>query len=99
MDKELNNLVEGLSPNLSLADVYSIKNLSKISYVIVKKRLQLDMDQKSFAKLMGVSQTMVSKWESGKYNFTINTISKICSKLDLKFEVNFDDNDAIKNNK
>ena len=41
------------------------------------------MSQKQFAQFMGVSQAMVSKWESGDCNFTIETIAKICDKLDL----------------
>ena len=37
------------------------------------------------ASFMGVSQAMISKWESGEYNFTINTLNEICDKLGLDF--------------
>ena len=43
------------------------------------------MNQKQFASFMGVSQAMISKWESGEYNFTINTLNEICDKLGLDF--------------
>ena len=51
------------------------------------------MTQKEFAKFMGVTQGMVSKWESGDYNFTIESICNILEKLDLdcNFEI-FKDN-------
>ena len=59
--------------------------LAVISAKIYLRRIELGLDQKSFAKLMGVSQCMVSKWESENYNFSISTLVKICKKLDLEF--------------
>lgn len=61
------------------------KLLAKISGKIQLKRIELNMDQKSFAKYMGVSQGLVSRWESGTYNFTISTLVSICEKLSLSF--------------
>lgn len=62
------------------------KALSVIAAKIYTKRTQTGMDQKTFAKFMGVSQGMISRWESGTYNFSISTLIKICEKLDLNFE-------------
>lgn len=62
------------------------KVLSVISAKIFTKRTQLGMDQKKFAKFIGVSQGMVSRWESGTYNFSISTLVGICEKLELSFE-------------
>jgi len=36
---------------------------------------------------MGVSQGMVSKWESREYNFTVKTLNEICEKLKLYMTV------------
>lgn len=45
------------------------------------------MTQKEFADHMCVSQGMVSKWESGDYNFTIRTLADIAEKLDMDLTV------------
>ncbi len=44
------------------------------------------MNQKQFAEFMNVSQSMVSKWESTTYNFTIKSIISILTKLDIKMD-------------
>ncbi len=64
------------------------KICSKISVNILKQRNSLGKTQKEFAEYMGVTQGMVSKWESGEYNFTISSIANILDKLNLNF--NFD---------
>ena len=43
--------------------------------------------QIEFAEYMGVTQGMVSKWESREYNFTIKSLNEICEKLDLELSV------------
>lgn len=75
-----------LGENLSESEIENIKELSLISARIELKRKEMGMGQKEFAKYMGVSQGMVSKWESGEYNFTITTLHDICKKLNLTFE-------------
>ena len=52
---------------------------------LITARVDRSMNQKEFAAFMGVSQAMVSKWESGECNFTVETVSKICEKLGLCF--------------
>ena len=62
------------------------KALAVISAKIYTKRTKLGLDQKSFAKFMGVTQGMISRWESGTYNFSISTLIGICEKLNLSFD-------------
>ena len=50
----------------------SEKTLALIGAKLNLKRLDMGMDQKTFAKFMGVTQGLVSRWESGSYNFTIS---------------------------
>lgn len=50
----------------------------------------MGMTQMEFAKFMGVTQGMVSKWESRDYNFTIRSLNEICQKLDLTLTVNIE---------
>lgn len=57
-----------------------------ISVEIEMARMNLGMNQKEFAKFMGVSQGMISKWESGDYNFTIEALARIGSKLGRSVE-------------
>lgn len=71
-------------------DLCAIEALAKISGRIISKRYELGLNQKEFARYMGVSQAMVSKWEGGDYNFTISTIASICEKLGLSFSIQID---------
>ena len=81
--------------NLSKADVYEIKAKSKLSGQLTIKRKDLGMNQKDFAKFLGVSQGMVSKWESGNYNFTFRTAAEVCEKIGYTFEVNIQEESAL----
>lgn len=74
-----------LTKSVSDLEMKQIRDLSNISAAIELRRKDLGMNQKQFASFMGVSQAMVSKWESGEYNFTINTLNEICDKLEMVF--------------
>ena len=89
---------EWLSEGISEVEIKKIKKLALISSKIQFKRISLGMNQNQFAKMMYVSQGMISKWESGEYNFTIGTLIDICSKLDLEFEPNITDNEYCYDN-
>lgn len=70
------------------AEEKSYENImAKIAITIHNSRKKRNMNQVQFAQLMGISQTMVSKWESGDYNFTIENVIQIFEKLDLKFDI------------
>lgn len=75
-----------LAENLTDSEIKRIRELAIIAAKIEMKRNELGMNQKEFAKMMNVSQGMVSKWESGEYNFTVTTLKEICEKLDMEFE-------------
>lgn len=62
------------------------KKMAIISAEIQLARLEKGWSQKEFAKLMGVTQGMVSKWENGDYNFSIKTVTSIFLKLGKKFD-------------
>ena len=76
-----------ISKGLSDTEVKTIVELAKISARIERCRIEMGMTQLEFAEYMGVSQGMVSKWESREYNFTIRTLNEICQKIDLEFSV------------
>ena len=74
---------------LSRGEVKAEKIKAAISIEIVEKRKEMKMTQTEFAKHLGVSQAMISKWENGDCNFSLSTICEICDMLllDLKFEI------------
>ncbi len=89
MPNSSNEMFEYLSNHISKSDIYAAKAIAKISMFLFKCRRELNMTQKEFAKMMGVSQGMVSKWESSEYNFTIENIAQIAEKLKVTFEIEF----------
>lgn len=84
---DLKDLLEIFSESISTADIVSSKALSEISSAIVKCRVDSGKTQKQFAEFMGVSQGMVSKWESKDYNFSVKTLAEIATKLDLNLSI------------
>ena len=81
----INTLFEALTEKMSAHEIKSAMVISEISSKIENERINKKMTQKEFSEFMDVSQSMVSKWESGDYNFTIETIAKIFDKLNLDF--------------
>jgi len=66
------------------------KELAKIkasvAIAIAKRRIELGMTQKEFAKHLGITQGMVSRLESGEYNYSIEKLHEVCFKSDLDFD-------------
>lgn len=79
-----------LSEGLSEAEVKTMVELAKISARIERYRIEMGLTQREFAEYMGVTQGMVSKWESREYNFTIKTLNEICQKIDLELSVSLE---------
>ncbi len=82
--------VSWLSQGISEAEVKTTVELAKISAKIERCRLEFGMTQKEFADYMGVTQGMVSKWESREYNFTIRSLNEIAEKLGVYVSVSMD---------
>lgn len=99
MKTNLNELISAMSEQLSRSDIVAAEQLAKVSATITKRRLEMKMNQKDFAKFLGVSQSLVSKWESEDYNFTIETLAKICDRLDLNLDVSIKDQKKEAENK
>lgn len=86
MKKTITQSTNWLTAGLSEEELLAKKTLAIIAADIQLKRIEMGLDQKQFAKLLGVSQGMISRWESGTYNFTITTLVNICKKLGLSFK-------------
>lgn len=87
MENNMRDLINTISAKLSYGDVLAAEQLAKISTMILKARIDKGMTQKEFAHLLGVSQSMVSKWESEDYNFTVEALANICDKLDWDLNI------------
>lgn len=88
MDNKINSsfgdwktLFEAFADCLTPADIISAELLTSISVRITSIRLKMNMSQTEFAKYLGVSQGLVSRWESENYNFSIKLLAQICAKL------------------
>lgn len=87
MKNNMKCLIDELANQVTKGDLIASEQLAIISSVIVKSRLERKMSQKEFAQLLGVSQGMISKWESQNYNFSIEALANICDKLNLEMNV------------
>lgn len=79
----IEDLLALFSDTLTPADVLSAKLMSQISGAITSERLKRNMSQKDFAEYIDATQSLVSRWEKGNYNFSINKIADILTKLGL----------------
>lgn len=73
----------------SISMYYDI--LYDVSVKIHDYRVKNSMTQKELAKMLSVSQAMVAKYESGDYNFTLETLCNIFQKIDVKIGLKLED--------
>lgn len=83
----IEDLLQLFEETLSPSDVLISKLMAQISTAITKERLKLHMTQSEFAEYIGSSQSLVSRWEHGDYNFTIKKIAEIAVKLNLDVNI------------
>ena len=67
-----------ISPEMKLQVELSVAIANRIYNILEAK----GMSQKEFARLMGKTETEVSRWLSGTHNLTIATICKISKALE-----------------
>ena len=62
----------------------------KIAYQIVKLRTKLGLSQKDFAKLVGTTQQVISRLESGAYTgYTLKTLERIAKATNAEIVISF----------
>ena len=54
-------------------------------------RAKRNMTQEQLAEKLGVGQSMISKYESGTYNWSIRSLSEVSSKLGLDLTLSIDE--------
>ena len=67
----------GISPEMKIQMELSVAIANRVYQILDDK----GMSQKDFARLMGKTETEVSRWLSGTHNFTMATICKISAAL------------------
>ena len=82
-------MVSFFTDHLSTEETMLYVLQSMIAAEVTSRRVEMDMTQKDFAQLLNVSQSTLSKWESGETNFTLSTLVTIASKLDLEIQSPF----------
>lgn len=82
-------MYEFISNYISKSDIYAASVIAKVSAFIINYRYKTGMTQKEFAKFMGVTQGMISKWESAEYNFSVESIAQIAEKLGVTVDITF----------
>ena len=73
----MNEIREKISPEMKLQIELSVSIANRIYSILEAK----GMSQKEFARLMGKTETEVSRWLSGTHNLTMATICKISAAL------------------
>lgn len=86
MSQGMNDLLANLAAPLSAEEAALSSLEAIICGEIIAQRIKRGMTQKQFAEFMEVSQSMVSKWENGTCNFTLQSLVKIAAKLDLTLQ-------------
>lgn len=98
MKNTMFDMEKWLEENISDKEVFELDDiLYDISLSLFDFRINNDLKQKDLAEKLGVTQTMISKLESGMYNPTIEQLFKISKKLDFKFSVEFKEKDCLDN--
>ena len=71
--------------------------MTDISAALINYRADNSLSQKELAEKLECSQAMVSKIESGDYNFTIRKLFDVVNKLGgrVSFEIDFKDDTSI----
>lgn len=95
--KRTDDLMELFADSLSTPEMLTSKLMAQISSGITKERIKRRMSQEAFAQYLGVSQSEVSRWESGDYNFSIKKIAELAAKLNLDVSINMIDISVEKN--
>lgn len=85
------NLINELADEKTQEEFELDDILSEISLTLIKYRLKNNFTQKNLADKLELSQSMISKLESGDYNPSISQLWKISKKLDWTFNVTFNE--------
>lgn len=82
----LSDLVAAIAKNMTVAELAKATVNIQIQQMIHDTRLKKGWTQKELAERIGVKQSLVSRWESGDCNYTIDTLIDIADALGLSIQ-------------
>lgn len=65
-----------------------------VSTALVEYRRKNSLSQKELAEKLDVGQSMVSKYESGDYNWTIRSLVEVSSKLGMNLTLSLEEKET-----
>lgn len=84
--KTLDDLLSALTEGLPDEELLMAAIQSDIAAAISTARTAKGLSQQQLADSLGVSQALVSRWENGDANFTLETLVRIALKLDIEMK-------------
>lgn len=78
-------------PIENYAGYMSTKALDEFSLQLVNYRMEHQLNQSELAKKLGITQPMVSQYESGTNNITVKRLCEICEKLGVRVRLEYED--------
>lgn len=75
-----------LVDSVSESELQAEKHIAQIAAELQLRRKSRGWTQKELADRLGVSQSMVSRWENGEENFTVVTLTKLAMAFDVPFK-------------
>ena len=87
--EELSNWLD--KPVENYADYMSALALDEFSVQLVNYRMNHGLNQTELAGELGISQPMVSQYESGTNNITVKRLCEICEKIGIRVKVVYED--------
>ncbi len=83
-------------PLENYAGYMSTKALDEFSLQLVNYRMNHKLNQTELAHELGITQPMVSQYESGTNNITVKRLCEICEKIGVRVRVDYEDaNDQV----
>ena len=86
MKATLEDLVFALTKDMTASEMAKTALHIQIRQMIHDTRMTKGWTQKDLAEKMGVKQSLVSRWESGECNYTIDTLIDIADALGLSVQ-------------
>lgn len=77
--KFFTDAIKSIPPEIQKQVDMSMAVSDAIAHILTARSLT----QKDFAKMMGKSETEISRWLAGRHNFTLATLAKISTVLNV----------------
>ena len=74
------------------AEEHYYEILDEVSIALVDYRIAHNLSQKQLADVLGISQAMVSKYESGDYNISLKALIELFAKLSIPLNISIGKN-------